>query len=108
MATRRTTQQVTELDAILADSGQALDAVVELTVDQDVVVERLTQRSSIEGRADDSEDVIRRRLEVYTDQTAPLAKAYADRGLLRQVDGMGDVAEVSSRVRAVLDAPATA
>ena len=99
----RTVQQVAELDAILAGQSRSLDAVVELTVEVEAVVGRLRLRAEVEGRSDDTEDVIRRRLDVYAEQTAPLAKAYADRGLLRQVDGVGEVVEVTARVRALLD-----
>ncbi|MCU0265464.1 MAG: adenylate kinase [Actinomycetia bacterium] len=94
----RTLAQVAELDAMLAERGERLDAVLELTADTDEVVQRLLGRAAVEGRADDTEDVIRRRLEVYAEQTAPLARVYADRGLLRRVDGMGAVAEVTSRL----------
>jgi adenylate kinase len=98
----RTVEQVAELDSMLAESGQQIDRVVELTVVTDVVVERLLLRAQTSGRSDDTEVVIRRRLEVYTDQTAPLTALYVDRGLLVQVDGMGEIDEVSARVLAVL------
>ena len=99
----RTVAQVEELDAMLANSGDRIDAVVVLTVDRDEVVQRLLKRAAIEGRADDTEDVIRRRQEVYAEQTAPLLEVYAGRGLLVEVDGLGSVDEVSSRVFAALD-----
>jgi len=98
----RTQAQVAELDAMLAADGQALDAVLELTVDTDEVVGRLLKRAEIEGRVDDTEDVIRRRQQVYVDETAPLAAVYRGRGLLRQVDGMGDVDTVTKRLEAAL------
>lgn len=98
----RTVAQVDELNGILAELGQALDHVVELTVDVDEVVGRLLKRSAEQGRSDDTEDVIRRRLEVYFDQTAPLVDAYAAQGLLVKVDGMGSVDEVTARVLAAL------
>jgi adenylate kinase len=104
----RTVAQVEELDAMLADAGEDLDAVVVLTVDRDEVVARLLKRAEIEGRADDTEDVIRRRQEVYAEQTAPLLEVYAGRGLLVEVDGLGSVDEVSSRVFAALDADGAA
>jgi adenylate kinase len=104
----RTVAQVEELDAMLADAGEGLDAVVVLTVDRDEVVARLLKRAEIEGRADDTEDVIRRRQEVYAEQTAPLLEVYAGRGLLVEVDGLGSVDEVSSRVFAALDADGAA
>jgi adenylate kinase len=104
----RTVAQVEELDAMLADSGDSIDAVVVLTVDRDEVVQRLLKRAEIEGRADDTEDVIRRRQEVYAEQTAPLLEVYAGRGLLVEVDGLGSVDEVSSRVFAALDSDGAA
>ncbi|MGH3332778.1 MAG: adenylate kinase [Nocardioidaceae bacterium] len=99
----RTVAQVRELDSMLADSGQALDAVVVLTVDDDELVQRLLHRAQVEGRTDDTEEVIRRRQDLYNEQTAPLLAAYADRGFLVEVDGMGAVDEVSGRVFAALD-----
>jgi len=101
----RTLAQVDELDAMLADGpggGHRLDVVVELVADTEEVVRRLLARGAAEGRSDDSEDVIRRRLAVFQEQTAPLAAGYAARGLLRRVDGLGPVAEVTERVLAVL------
>jgi adenylate kinase len=98
----RTLAQVDELDAMLSDRGAKLDNVVELTVDLDEVAGRLLRRAKEQGRVDDTEDVIARRLQVYTAETAPLAEVYAGRGLLVQVDGMGEVADVSTRLLAVL------
>jgi adenylate kinase len=66
-------------------------------------VQRLLQRAATEGRADDTEDVVRRRYEVYDDQTAPLIDVYRDRGLMIEVDGMGEVDEVSQRIFDALD-----
>jgi len=94
----RTVAQVAELDSMLADSGRQIDAVVVLTVDQDEVVQRLLHRAHKEGRVDDTEEVMRHRQEVYAQQTAPLIKTYDDRGMLVEVDGMGPVEEVTSRV----------
>ncbi|MDP4824568.1 MAG: adenylate kinase [Candidatus Nanopelagicales bacterium] len=98
----RTLDQVNELDMMLAASGQALDRTVELTVDTDEVVERLLKRAQDQGRTDDTAEVIRRRLEVYAEQTAPLTAVYEGRGLLVRVDGLGDVAEVTRRILAAL------
>ena len=98
----RTVAQVDELDAMLAEHGNALDAVLVLTVDEDEVVGRLAGRAGDEGRSDDTEEVIRHRQEVYIEQTAPLIEVYAARGLLVRVDGMGEVDEVSSRVLVAL------
>ena len=98
----RTLAQVGELDTILADQGKTLDSVVEITADTDEVVARLLQRAQEQGRADDTEEVIRRRMEVYAEQTEPLVTVYRDRGLLVQVDGMGTIDEVSARIVAAL------
>ncbi|RYU15736.1 adenylate kinase [Nocardioides iriomotensis] len=94
----RTVAQVEELDAMLADHKAAIDAVVVLTVDQDEIVARLLRRAETEGRTDDTEEVIRRRQDVYAEQTAPLISVYAGHGVLTEVDGMGTVDEVSARV----------
>ena len=94
----RTLAQVEELDGMIKHTGHVLDAVVVLTVDKEELVQRLLQRAATEGRADDTEEVVRRRYEVYDEQTAPLIDVYRDRGLMIEVDGMGEVDEVSKRV----------
>jgi len=99
----RTLAQVEELDGMIEHTGHALDAVVVLTVDQDEVVERLLQRAQTDGRADDTADVIRRRQEIYADETAPLVEVYRDRGLLIEVDGLGDIGDVTQRIFDALD-----
>lgn len=98
----RTTGQVDALDEMLGDAGAALDAVVELTVDTDEVVQRLLTRAQEQGRVDDTEPVIRERMRIYAEQTAPLAAVYRERGLLHRVDGMGPVDEVTARIEAAL------
>ena len=98
----RTTDQVAELDRILAADGKALNAVVLITADTDEVVARLLKRAEIEGRADDTEDVIRHRMSVYEEQTAPLIDTYAARDLVVTVDGLGAVEEVTGRIVAAL------
>ena len=100
----RTGDQVVELDSILASAGTQLDVVVLLTADTDEVVRRLLNRALEQGRADDTEDVIRRRLEVYEEQTAPLINIYAARDLVVTIDGLGDVNEVTGRILAALAA----
>jgi adenylate kinase len=77
---------------------------VQLTADTDEVVRRLLNRAIEQGRADDTEDVIRRRLEVYEEQTAPLTDVYAKRGLLITVDGLGEVETVTGRILEALHA----
>ena len=94
----RTLAQVDELDDMLADYGVKLDAVVALTVDQEELISRLLQRAHLEGRVDDTEEVIRRRQEVYAEQTEPLVTVYRNRGLLVEIDGMGEIDVVTHRV----------
>jgi adenylate kinase len=72
--------------------------VVVLTVDADELVRRLTERAQSEGRSDDTEEVVRRRQEVYAEQTAPLIEVYRERGLVHEVDGIGEVDEVTKRI----------
>ena len=93
----RTEAQVHELDRMLKEASQELDHVVELTADTDEIVARLLARAQIEKRADDTEDVIRHRLDVYVEQTQPLTDIYQERGLLRKVDGLGEIDEVTDR-----------
>jgi adenylate kinase len=94
----RTPGQVDFLDQVLAAHGHALDGVIELTVDEDSVVSRLLKRAEIEGRADDTEEVIRERQAIYHQQTAPLIAIYEQHGILVKIDGMGTVDEVTERV----------
>lgn len=99
----RTQDQVRELEAMLSANGHSLDAVIELTADTDAVVERLLKRAAEQGRADDTDVVIRRRLEVYREQTEPLAGAYDELGLLVRVDGMGEMDAVTERLLTALE-----
>jgi adenylate kinase len=98
----RTLAQVGALDGMLAARGGRLDRVLELTVDDEAVVERLLKRAEVEGREDDTEDVIRERMAIYHRETRPLSDTYNDRGLLVRVDGLGSVDEVTARILAAL------
>ncbi len=100
----RTVDQVDELDAILNEMGRKLDVVIQLAADNDELVRRLASRAEIEGRADDTPDVIRRRLEVYDEQTAVLIDIYAGRGLVARIDGLGEISEVTGRIIEALEA----
>ena len=99
----RTLAQVEELDGMIEFTGHRLDAVVVLTVDDEELIQRLLQRAAVEGRADDTEDVIRRRQELYAEQTAPLIEVYRARDILIEVDGLGEVDDVTQRIFAALD-----
>ena len=99
----RTVAQVAELDSMVEADGQRIDAVIVLTVEPEEIIQRLVKRAQGEGRSDDTEEVVRHRQELYTEQTAPLIEVYDDRGLLVVVDGMGAVEEVTTRVLEGLD-----
>ncbi len=98
----RNPEQALELEGMLADLGVALDVAIEITADFDEVTARLLKRAEIEGRADDTEPVIRKRLEVYATSTAPLTAFYSGKDLLVQVDGLGDIDEVTDRLVAAV------
>ena len=98
----RTLAQVAALDGMLAAHGTSLDHVLELTVDDDAVVARLLKRAESEGRADDTEEVIRERMAIYHRETKPLSDTYRAHGLLVEVDGLGQVDEVTTRILTAL------
>ena len=95
----RTIEQAEILRDMLAEKGESLDAVVNYTVSEDVVVERMLAR----GRKDDNEEVIRTRLQVYRDETAPLIDFYRELDLLVDVDAEGTVEDISSATLDALD-----
>ncbi|MDR0489417.1 MAG: adenylate kinase [Propionibacteriaceae bacterium] len=94
----RTIHQAQGLDEILATLGVELDAALSLVVDAETLIARMMKRAAIEGRADDNEETIRHRFEVYEEVTAPLLAFYRERGLLVEVDGLGDVDVVHERI----------
>lgn len=95
--------QVAALDEMLERLEVSLDVVLELTADRDELIERLKKRAEIEGREDDAdESAIRRRLEIFSSETAPMIAEYDARGLVRRVDGLGPVEDVNSRIMEAL------
>ncbi len=100
----RTIAQAEALDQMLAEKGIALDAVIEIKAEADELVKRVINRAKESGgaRADDNEEVLRKRLGVYSEQTAPLVAYYTGRGLLKPVDGMAPVDEVTAAIKAAL------
>jgi len=98
----RTVEQVHELDRMLAVQEATLDAVVLLEADIDEVVQRLLKRAAEQGRADDTEEVIRHRQEVYAEQTQPLIDVFDQRGIVLRVDGLGSIEAVAERISALL------
>jgi adenylate kinase len=98
----RTLAQAEAFDARFAAEGGALDAVLDLDVDESTVLSRISHRATAESRLDDADDTARRRLKVFAERTAPLRAYYAATGILRTIDGSGSPDEVSSRIEAVL------
>jgi adenylate kinase len=99
----RTVDQLAFLDDVLAADGTALDAVIQLAVDPDEVVSRLLKRAHEEGRSDDTADTIRYRQELYQRETAPLIAIYKERGLVVEIDALGEVDEVADRIAEALN-----
>lgn len=90
----RTVAQAEALDALLAELGAAINAVVYVKVDTEELVKRLLKRAETEGRADDTEETVRNRMRVYREQTEPLLAYYAQRGLLHEVNGQQSIEAV--------------
>lgn len=98
----RNAAQVEALDQILSDLSTPLDAVVALTAPHDVLMERMASRAKLEGRSDDTPEVIAQRLAVYARETAPLLDTYRSRGLLHEFDGSGDIDSIQATIVAAL------
>jgi adenylate kinase len=99
----RTVDQVRALDEVLADQGHSLDVVVELVADPDVVVQRILKRALDSGRSDDADEtIIRSRLALYARETAPLIDVYGSRGIVASVDGIGEISDVTERIKDAL------
>jgi adenylate kinase len=98
----RTVDQLRFLDELLGARGTALDAVILLVADQDEIVSRLLKRAHEEGRSDDTPETIRYRQELYLRETAPLIAVYRERGLVIEVDALGEIDEVTTRIFSAL------
>jgi len=100
----RNSAQVGHLDALLAEQGAALDAVIVLDVPREESIERLHRRAVEQGRTDDTAEVIARRLDIYESETAPILSVYAERGIVDTIDGVGSLDEITARIVAALEA----
>ena len=94
----RTLDQLAFLDTMLSEEGKSLDAVIQLVVDPNEVVSRLLKRAHEEGRSDDTEETIRYRQSLYQRETSPLIDVYKGRGLVIEINALGDVEDVASRI----------
>jgi adenylate kinase len=98
----RNLAQAEALDSLLERLGQPVDEALQIDVDVDMVVERIARRAAEEGRSDDTEEVVRNRMKVYADQTAPVVDYYAQKGVLSRVLGVGTIEEIFQRIQGVL------
>lgn len=100
----RNAAQVSDLDAFLAESDAALDAVILLDVAREESIARLSLRAVEQGRSDDNEEAIAKRLDIYEKETAPILEVYGARGIVDRIDGAGDLDEITERILAALEA----
>lgn len=100
----RTIPQAEALKKMLAERGHQIDAMIELSVPEDELMARLLNRGKLTGRSDDNEETIKKRLDVYHNQTAPLIEWYENEGIHHHVEGLGTVDEIFGRICAVVDA----
>ena len=98
----RTLPQAEGLDEMMHSIGHDLECAISLTADEDELVERLIKRGKESGRSDDTPEVIRNRQKIYWEQTAPLLDFYRGKGILKEVDGLGEIPEVTERILDVL------
>ena len=98
----RNLAQARALDGLLERIGQPVDDALQIDVDPEMVVARIAKRAAEEGRSDDTEEVVRNRLKIYAEQTAPVVDYYADKGILSRVLGDGSIEQVFQRIRGVL------
>jgi len=99
----RNLAQAESLDALLKRLGQPVDEAILIDLDPERIIKRIAKRAKEEGRADDTEETVRNRLQVYTEQTEPVAKYYAQRGLLTKVLGEGNVDDIFQRILSILN-----
>ncbi len=96
--------QVGDLDAFLDGRGEPLTAVIELSVPREESIQRLSLRATEQGRADDNEESIAKRLSIYESETAPILEVYRGRGIVDEIDGVGSLDEITVRIMAALAA----
>lgn len=100
----RNAAQVAHLDEFLSGRGEALDAVILLDVPREESIARIVQRATEQGRSDDTEEAVAKRLAIYESETAPIVDIYAERGIVDRIDGVGSLDEITARIHAALEA----
>jgi len=100
----RTVAQAEGLERMLGEKGIAIHHVIEITVDEAELYKRIEKRAEETGgaRADDNAETLRKRLQVYHDQTAPVLPYYKEKGMLKQVDGMSDIEKVAQQIEGIV------
>jgi len=99
----RNLAQAKSLDALLDRLDQPVDEAILIDIKAELIIKRIAKRAQEEGRADDTEETVRNRLQVYTEQTEPVAEYYAQRGLLTKVLGEGSVDDIFQRILSILN-----
>ena len=99
----RTIRQADDLDKLLGETGEKVNLVLALEVDEEEVVKRLIKRAELEGRKDDTEDVIRNRMKVYHQQTHPLMDHYLQQGRFESIYGVGSIDDIFDSICEVID-----
>jgi len=100
----RTIAQAEALDAMLAKNGEEVTAVVSIMIPDQMIIDRISNRAAIEGRADDANvEIIKNRIETYHNQTEPEIAYYQKSGKYNEVDGVGTIEEVRDRITALVD-----
>lgn len=102
----RTVAQAQALGRMLTQAGRKIDHVIVLEVDENALIDRIRSRAAETGgaRSDDNEETLKKRLKVYNDQTAPVLPYYEEKGLLRKIDGMQPIDDVTAQIEGVLEA----
>ena len=99
----RTMPQAIGFDSLLNEIGHNLNAAINLTADEDELIKRILERGKISGRSDEAINIVRKRQKIYWSQTAPLIKYYQDRNILKNIDGIGGIEEITRRILKVIN-----
>ena len=98
----RTMPQAIGFDSLLNEIGHNLNAAINLTADEDELIKRILERGKISGRSDEAVDIVKKRQKIYWSQTAPLIKYYQDKDILKNIDGIGEIKEITKKILKVI------
>ena len=94
----RTIPQAVGFDTLLTDFGHNLNVAINLTADEDELIKRILERGKISGRSDEALNIVKKRQKIYWKQTAPLVKYYQNKNILKNIDGIGGIEEITKRI----------